>query len=113
MGQGNAYLVLTIDCVATTNSTGRAATRAVVAPAGTSLSVRTIASHVAGVTTDAADDAGSVVLALGAIVLAMTNLATVLAGLVLVVSQGTVEGGKFSQLVTLELVLSLRNRGSL
>lgn len=67
----------------------------------------------ASVSTDTADDAGSEVLFLRAIVLAMTNLATVLASLVLVVSQGTVERGELSKLVTLEFVLTFRNRCSL
>ena len=65
------------------------------------------------VTTDATDDAGSVVLLLRAVVLAMTDLATVLASLVLVVSEGTVEGGEFSELVTLEFVLTFGNRRGL
>ncbi len=65
------------------------------------------------VTTDATDDAGSVVLLLRAVVLAVTDLATVLASLVFVVSKGTVECGEFSELVTLEFVLTFRNRRSL
>lgn len=65
------------------------------------------------VATDATDDAGSVVLSLRAVVLSVTNLTTVLTSLVLVVSKGTVEGGKFSKLVTLEFVLALGDRSSL
>jgi hypothetical protein len=65
------------------------------------------------VTTDATDDTGSVILLLRAVVLAVANLATVLASLVLVVSEGTVEGGEFSELVTLEFVLTFGNRCSL
>lgn len=67
----------------------------------------------AGVTTDATDDTGGVVLLLRAVVLAVTDLATVLASLVLVVSEGTVEGGEFSELVALEFVLAFRNGRSL
>lgn len=63
----------------------------------------------ASIATNTADDAGCVVLALGAVVLAMANLSTILASLVLVVSEGTVEGGKFTKLVALEFVLSLWN----
>jgi aconitase B len=65
------------------------------------------------VTTDATDDTGSVVLLLRAVVLAVADLATVLASLVLVVSEGTVEGGELSELVTLEFVLTFRNGCSL
>jgi hypothetical protein len=61
---------------------------------------------VAGVATHAADDAGGVVLALGAVVLPVADLAAVLACLVLVVTEGTVEGGELAKLVTLELVLA-------
>jgi hypothetical protein len=67
----------------------------------------------ARVSTDTADNTGSEVLFLGAVVLAMSNLATVLAGLVLVVSQGTVERSELSKLVALEFVLTFRNRCSL
>lgn len=65
------------------------------------------------VATDATDDACSEVLLLRAVVLAMTDLATVLASLVLVVSEGTVERGEFTELVSLEFVLAFRNRRSL
>jgi hypothetical protein len=61
----------------------------------------------AGIAADAADNACGVVLSLGAVILAVANLTTVLAGLVLVVSKSTVERGEFSQLITLKLVLSL------
>jgi hypothetical protein len=68
---------------------------------------------VASVTADTADDVGSVVLLLRAIILAMTDLATVLASLVLIVTEGAVQSGKLTKLVTLELVLSFWNGGSL
>ena len=77
-----------------------------VAPAGSLLAVGTIPGHVAGITTNAANDAGCVILSLGAVNLAMSDLTTVLAGLVLVVSQGAVEGSELTELVTLELVLT-------
>ena len=63
----------------------------------------------AGITTSAANDIGSKVLLLGTVVLAVTNLATVLASLVLIITQRTVERGELSKLVTLELVLALGN----
>jgi hypothetical protein len=43
----------------------------------------------------------------------MTDFTTVLAGLVLVVTEGTVKGGKLTQLVALELVLAFGDGGSL
>ena len=107
------YLIFTVDSISAINTASRAGTRFAVTPAGTTLAVRTIASHVARVTTDATDDTGSVVLLLRAVVLAMTDLATVLASLVLVVSKGTVECSEFSELVTLEFVLTFGNRRSL
>jgi hypothetical protein len=67
----------------------------------------------ASLTTDTANDAGREILLLRAVVLAMTNLTTVLAGLVLVVTKGTVEGGKLTELVALEFVLAFRDRSSL
>jgi len=68
---------------------------------------------VTSLTADAADDAGREVLFLRAVVLAMTNLTAVLAGLVLVVAEGTIEGGKFTKLVALEFVLTFRDGSSL
>ena len=59
------------------------------------------------------DDVGSEILLLRAVVLAMTNLSTVLACLVLIVTKSTVESSKFTELIALELILSFGNRGSL
>ena len=59
------------------------------------------------VATDAADDVRSVVLFLGAVVLSMAYLAAVLASLVLVIAERSIESGKFAKLVTLELILAL------
>ena len=67
----------------------------------------------AGVAADATDDVGGVVLGLRAVVLAMPDFAAVLAGLVLVVAEGTVEGGEFAELVALELVLAFGDGGGL
>ena len=82
-GQSDTYLHFAVDSIAAAEfSTGAA----VVAPARTPLPVRTIASHVARVAANAADDARRVILTLRTVVLAMANLAAVLASLVLVVS---------------------------
>ncbi len=43
----------------------------------------------------------------------MANFAAILAGLVLIVTKGTVEGGEFTELVALEFILSFRNGSSL
>jgi hypothetical protein len=43
----------------------------------------------------------------------MPDLAAVLAGLILIVSESTVQGRKLTQLITLQFVLSFRDRGSL
>lgn len=81
------YLVLAVDRVANTGPP-----RAVVAPAGTPLPIGAVASHMARIATDAADDAGRVVGLVGTVILAVSDAATVLAGLVLIVTQGTVQG---------------------
>jgi hypothetical protein len=65
------------------------------------------------VATHTANNVGSEVLGIRAIVLAVANLAAVLASLVLVVTKGTVERGEFTQLVSLELVLAFGDGGSL
>jgi hypothetical protein len=65
------------------------------------------------ISTDATDDVGREVALLWTIVLSVTNLTAVLASLVLVVSERTVECCKLTKLVALELVLAFRNRGSL
>jgi hypothetical protein len=85
----------------------------VVAPRLSVLALRTIASHVTGLSTDATDDAGREILLLRAIVFTMTNLTAVLAGLVLVVTESTVESGELTKLVPLKFVLAFGDRGSL
>lgn len=65
------------------------------------------------IATDTANDVGCEVLSLGAIVFPVTDHTAVLAGLVLVVTQGTVEGRKLAQLVALELVLTFGNGSGL
>lgn len=110
------YLVLAVHRIAAARGAETASCgpdRSIVAPVGASLPVRTIAGHVACIATNAADDVGSVVLLLWAVVLAVANLTAVLAGLVLVITEGTVEGSQLTQLVTLEFVLSFGNGGGL
>ena len=63
--------------------------------------------------TNATDDICSEVACLGAIILTVTNLATVLASLVLIVTQRAVQSGEFAELIALELVLAFRDRGGL
>lgn len=111
--KGATYLVLAVDVVSAIDTTGRARTSAVVTPAGSALPIRTIPRHVAGIATDTTDDASRIVLLLRAVVLAVTDLAAVLASLVLIVTKGTVEGSELTQLVAFELVLALGNGGSL
>lgn len=75
--------------------------------------VRTIARHVASLTTHTTDDVGRVALLIRTVVLAVTDLAAVLADLVLVITKGTVQRSEFAKLIALQLVLSFRDRGSL
>jgi hypothetical protein len=58
------------------------------------------------ISTDSADNVRSEVTLLGTIVLSVTNLTTVLAGLILVVAKSTVKSSKLTQLIALELILS-------
>lgn len=64
----------------------------------------------ASVTAHATDDVRSDVTLVRAIVLSVAELSAVLAGLVLVVTEGTVQGGELSKLATLEFVLSFGSR---
>lgn len=86
---------------------------AIIAPACTPLPIRTVAGHVAGVATHSADDAGSEILLLGAVILAVSYLATVLASLVLIVTEGSVQSSELTELVTLQFVLALGDGSSL
>ena len=83
------------------------------APVLATLAVWTVTSHVASVTADATDDVGGEVAGVWAVVLAMSYLAAVLAGLVLVVAEGTVESCELAELVALELVLAFWDGSSL
>lgn len=55
------------------------------------------------------DDASSEVLLLRTVVLAMTDLTTILASLILVITKRSIESSKLAKLITLELVLAFRN----
>jgi hypothetical protein len=106
---GKTYLILSVNSISSTNATScrsRGTARAIVAPICTTLSVGTISSHVTSVAADTANDVGGEVTLLRTVVLAVTNLTTVLASLVLVVSKGSVESGELTQLVALEFVLA-------
>lgn len=105
-------LHLPVDGITSTNSSRTSAADAVVAPVAASLAVRTVTSHVTSVTTDTTDNVGGEVALLRAVIFTMTDLTTVLASLILVVTKSTVKSGELSKLVPLELVLTLRNRGS-
>ena len=65
------------------------------------------------IATHTTDNVGSKVLLLWTVILSVTDLTTVLASLILVVTEGTVEGSKFTKLITLELVLAFWDRCSL
>lgn len=64
-------------------------------------------------TTDTANDACGEVLLLWTVVLAVADLSTVLAGLILVVTKRTVQRGKLTKLVSLEFVLTFGDGSSL
>lgn len=67
----------------------------------------------ASVSTDTTDDVGGKVALFWAVVLPVADLTTVLAGLVLIITESTVKSSKLSKLVALELVLSFWNGCSL
>jgi hypothetical protein len=65
------------------------------------------------ITADTTDNVCCKVALLGAIVLAMADLTAVLASLVLIVTECSVESSELTKLVTLELILAFRNGSSL
>ena len=85
----------------------------------------------ASIATNTATDVRSEGALLRAVILAMSDLTTfwetllgmlhqmgdkvltILASLVFIITQGTVERGKFTELIPLELILAFRDRGSL
>ena len=113
---GKIYFILSVNSISSTNATScrsRRTTRTIVPPICTTLSVGTISSHVTSVAADTANNVGGEVTLLRTVVLAVTDLTTVLASLVLVVSKGSVESGELTQLVALEFVLAFGYRCSL
>jgi hypothetical protein len=68
---------------------------------------------VPSISTDTADDIGREVSLLGTVIFSVSNLTTVLAGLVFVVSKSTVEGGKLTKLIAFQLVLAFGYRRGL
>jgi hypothetical protein len=129
----SAYLVLSINSITSTNPTSgraRSSARTVVAPISTTLSaisqhfpisnvaeksipIGAISSHVTCISTYTTDDVSCEVALFRAVVFSVTNLTTVLASLILVVSKSTIECCKLTKLVTLELVLAFWDRRSL
>ena len=73
----------------------------------------TISSHVSSISTDTTDDICREVLLLGTVIFPVSNLTTVLAGLVFVVTKCTVERGKLSKLVAFQFILAFGNGCSL
>lgn len=65
------------------------------------------------VAANSADDACGEIALLRTVELSVADLTAVLAGLVLIIAEGAVKCGKFTQLVTLELVLAFWNGCSL
>lgn len=66
-----------------------------------------VACHVSGASADTADDVRCKVTLLRTVVLAVTYSTTVLANLVFIVAESTVQGGKLAQLITFVVVLAL------
>lgn len=108
----DTYLIFAINGVSSAD-TSSSTWGTVASPVRTLLPIRAISGHVAGVAADTANDVGSEILLFGTIIFAVTDLPTVLACLVFVVAQSTVECGEFSELVSLELILTLGDGGGL
>lgn len=112
------YLVLSVNSIAGTNASciwtaGHTTRRSTISPVRAALSIWTIPSHVTSITADATDDTRSEVALLGTIIFTVTNLTTVLAGLVLIVTESTIQSSKLTELIALEFVLTFRNGCSL
>jgi len=65
------------------------------------------------IATNATDNVGSEVSLFRAVKFSVADLTAVLTSLILIVTEGTVESGEFTKLVTLEFVLSFWNGCSL
>lgn len=73
----------------------------------------TITSHVPSTAANTTDNISSEIALFRAVVFAMSDTATVLANLVLIIAQSTVESRKFTELVTLVIILTFWSRCSL
>jgi hypothetical protein len=110
---GHESVKLTLRSISDTALVAIPARTAVVAPGLTDLAIGTVTSHMSSLATNTTDDVARDVHPLWTVVLAMTNLAAVLACLVLVISKSSVKGGELTELVALEFVLAFGDRGSL
>lgn len=84
--------------------------------AGRSVRVRldsTVTRHMPSAAANAADDVGGEVALLWTVIFAMTESSAVLADLILVVTQGTVQRREFTKLVALVIVLTFRGGSGL
>ena len=59
-----------------------------------------------GAPADTADDVSSEVALLRTLILPVTDVAAVLTDLVLIISEGSIEGGKFAELIAFVIVLA-------
>jgi hypothetical protein len=66
---------------------------------------------VSGAPTDTTDDVSSKVALLGTLILPVTDVATILTHLVLIVSKSSVKSGEFAKLIAFVIVLAF-GRGS-
>ena len=76
----STYLHLTVNSIASANRTWATA-EATIVPIGTSLTVWAVASHMASIATDTANDVRGEVALLRAVILAMSDLTTCLRSL--------------------------------
>lgn len=66
----------------------------------------TVASHVSGAPADTTDDVSGKVALLRALILPVTDVATILTDLVLVVSKSSVKSSEFAKLIAFVIVLA-------
>lgn len=103
------FLVLVVRRISSNSSTWRSG----IAPVLATSAVRAVASHMSSITTHATDDVGGEIALLWTVVLAVADLAAVLACLILIVSKGAVQGSEFAELIALKFVLAFWDGGSL
>jgi hypothetical protein len=84
-----------------------------IAVVSTARTIGTIACKVASVAADSTNNVSSEVLGLRAIVFPMADLSAVLASLVFVIAQSSVQRSKLTELVAFERVVALWDRCSL